>query len=130
MEPDGTPIATATAMLATASCVRAPNVLADLGRDGAAASDRVVRDRPRVLVRDKRPYCFRIGLSRVELSWPHLGDLIRVVTNSASMILTGSPGPGTACWTARVTPNRTGTTATSAGRGTHTPCGAHRYGGS
>src|SRR5207244_2523766 len=66
---------------------------------------------PRSALPTKRPYCFKIGSSRWSCAricsiWSG------VVTNSASIIFTGSPGTRNSMLnTARVTPNSTGITA-------------------
>ena len=109
--PSGIPSATATAMLATASCAvlrmfsRSPSRPAPAADRRPEVAAQRVADEPRVLPRDR--------LVQVELR-PHLGDLVGVVTNSASIIFTGSPGTRNSMLnTASVTPNSTGTTASA-----------------
>ena len=107
--PSGTPIATATAMLASAS----PPVLATFSPISVATGRRLrieVPRSPRSAPATKRPYCWSRGSSRWSCAricaiWSG------VVTNSASMIFTGSPGTRNSMLkTASITPNSTGTT--------------------
>src|SRR5215470_12147405 len=110
VSPSGTPIATATAMLARASCA----VLPTFSPISVATARRLrieVPRSPRSALPTKRPYCLMMGSSRCSCSRIR-ATCSGVVTNSASMILTGSPGTRKSMLkTARVTPNSTGTTA-------------------
>ena len=108
--PSGTPTATATSMAATASCA----VLATFSAISVVTGRRLRIDvprSPRAALVTKRPYCLRMGSSRwscarICATWSGL------VTNSASIIFTGSPGTRNSMLkTASVTPNSTGTTA-------------------
>ena len=110
ISPSGTPRAIATTMLASAS----RPVLPRFSPISVATGRRLRMDIPRSPRRalpTKRPYCWSTGSSR--WSWARIrATWSGVVTNSASMILTGSPGTRNSMLkTARVTPNRTGTTA-------------------
>src|SRR6267142_6845993 len=108
--PSGMPSAIATAMLESASCAVLPTFSAISVATGRRLRIEVPRS-PRAALPTKRPYCWRIGSSRwscarMRAIWSGL------VTNSASIIFTGSPGTRNSMLkTASVTPKRTGTTA-------------------
>ncbi len=104
-------MAIATAMLASASWA----VLATFSAISVATGRRLrieVPRSPRSALATNRPYCCGSGSSR--WSWARIWAIWSgLVTNSASIIFTGSPGTRNSMLkTARVTPNSTGTTAT------------------
>ncbi len=108
--PSGTPRPIATSMLASASWPVLPMFSVISAATGRRLRMDVPRS-PRSALPTKRPYCWSTGSSR--WSWARIRAIWSgVVTNSASMILTGSPGTRKSMLkTASVTPNRTGTTA-------------------
>ncbi len=97
-------------MLESASCAVLPTFSAISVATGRRLRIEVPRS-PRAALPTKRPYCARMGSSRwscarMRAIWSGL------VTNSASIIFTGSPGTRNSMLkTASVTPKRTGTTA-------------------
>src|SRR6267142_1540899 len=108
--PSGTPRPIATSMLASASWPVLPMFSVISAVTGRRLRIETPRS-PRSALPTKRPYCLSTGSSR--WSWARIWAIWSgVVTNSASMILTGSPGTRKSMLkTASVTPNRTGTTA-------------------
>ena len=112
IRPSGTPMATATAMAAAASSIVLPTFSPISVVTGRRLRIDVPRS-PRSAPPTKRPYCMTIGSSRwssarMRAIWSGM------VTNSASIIFTGSPGTRNSMLnTARVTPNSTGITAST-----------------
>ena len=83
--------------------------------DRPPAADRACRGRPRSALPTNRAVLLRDGLVEVELRRASARPGRGVVTNSASIIFTGSPGTRNSMLkTASVTPNSTGTTARTA----------------
>ncbi len=108
--PSATPRTAATSMLPRASWAVLPTFSRISWTTGRRLRIETPRS-PRSALATKRPYCWRIGSSR--WSWARIwATWSGFVTNSASIILTGSPGTRNSMLkTASVTPKSTGTLA-------------------